>query len=144
MAHYKGAATEGTRAINLMKKREQAKQEIERLKQKITEDNDMRSGIDRKFDSHFDFVENQLKNETIGLVTLSEMKEKREAIVKEHEKKLAANIQDEEEATRSAEALKKKKISAGKSSVLSFALDDEEEAEEDEEIEGRVEILLDN
>ena len=26
----------------------------------------MRSGIDRKFDSHFDFVENQLKNETIG------------------------------------------------------------------------------
>lgn len=37
MAHYKGAASEGTRAANLLKKRAQAKEELERLKQKISE-----------------------------------------------------------------------------------------------------------
>lgn len=37
MAHYKGAASEGNRAAQLMKKREKAKEELERLKQKISE-----------------------------------------------------------------------------------------------------------
>ena len=34
MAHYKGAASEGNRAVNLLKKREKAKEELERLKMK--------------------------------------------------------------------------------------------------------------
>lgn len=37
MAHYKGAASEGNRAAQLLKKREKAKEELERLKQKISE-----------------------------------------------------------------------------------------------------------
>ena len=37
MAQYKGAASEGNRAAQLMKKREKAKEELERLKQKISE-----------------------------------------------------------------------------------------------------------
>ena len=37
MAHYKGAASEGNRAANLMKKREKQKEEIELLKKKIAE-----------------------------------------------------------------------------------------------------------
>ena len=37
MAHYKGAASEGNRAAQLMKKREKAKEELEKLKQKISE-----------------------------------------------------------------------------------------------------------
>ena len=37
MAHYKGAASEGNRAVNLMKKREKAKEELERMKMKISE-----------------------------------------------------------------------------------------------------------
>ena len=37
MAHYKGAASEGTRAVNLLKKRERAREELERMKQKISE-----------------------------------------------------------------------------------------------------------
>ncbi|XP_062522683.1 protein FAM50A-like [Corticium candelabrum] len=130
MAHYKGAAAEGARAVNLMKKREQAKQEIERLKQKIADENDVRSGIDKKFDSHYDFVENQLKNETIGLVTLNEMKEKREAIVKEHEKKLAAKVQDNDES-KTAESVKKKKKRVNPKSILSFAHENEDEEEEE-------------
>ena len=35
MAHYKGAASEGTRAQNLLKKREKAKEEFESLRRKI-------------------------------------------------------------------------------------------------------------
>ena len=37
MAHYKGAASEGTRAVNLMKRREKAKEELEKMKQRISE-----------------------------------------------------------------------------------------------------------
>ena len=37
MAHYKGAASEGNRAANLMKKREKQKEEIELLKKKIAD-----------------------------------------------------------------------------------------------------------
>ena len=37
MAQYKGAASEGTRAANLMKKREKQREELERRKQKISE-----------------------------------------------------------------------------------------------------------
>lgn len=40
MAHYKGAASEGTRAVHLMKKRERAREELERMKQKISEVSD--------------------------------------------------------------------------------------------------------
>ncbi len=39
MAHYKGAASEGTRAVNLLKRREKAKEELEKIKQKISEVN---------------------------------------------------------------------------------------------------------
>ena len=37
MAHYKGAASEGTRAVNLLKRREKQREELEKLKQKISE-----------------------------------------------------------------------------------------------------------
>ena len=37
MAQYKGAASEGNRAANLMKKRERQKEELELLKKKIAE-----------------------------------------------------------------------------------------------------------
>ena len=37
MAHFKGAASEGTRAANLLKKREKQKEELEKIKQKISE-----------------------------------------------------------------------------------------------------------
>lgn len=37
MAHYKGAASEGNRAVNLLKKREKQKEELELLKKKIAE-----------------------------------------------------------------------------------------------------------
>lgn len=68
-----------------------------------------------------------------GLVTLNEMKEKREAIVKEHEKKLAAKVQDNDES-KTAESVKKKKKRVNPKSILSFAHENEDE--EEEEFEG--------
>ena len=37
MTDYRGAASEGTRAANLVKKREKQREELERLKKKIQE-----------------------------------------------------------------------------------------------------------
>ena len=37
MAHYKGAASEGNRAATLLKKREQAREEFEFMKKRISE-----------------------------------------------------------------------------------------------------------
>jgi protein FAM50 len=86
MAHYKGAASEAGRALQLLKKREIAQQEIEFRKKKIEEDLKI-SNIENKFATHYDAVEQQLKTSTIGLVTLDEMKAKQEDIVREREKK---------------------------------------------------------
>lgn len=60
MAQYKGAASEGSRAIQMLKKREQAQEEVEFRKKKIEEDLRI-SGIKDKFASHYDAVEQQLK-----------------------------------------------------------------------------------
>lgn len=88
MAHYKGAASEAGRAMQLKKKRELQQQETELRKKKIEEELKVQN-IDSKFASHFDAVEMQLKADTVGLVTLDQMKAKQETIVKEREKKLA-------------------------------------------------------
>lgn len=60
MAHYKGAASEAGRAMQLMKKREKAQQEIEYRRKKIEEDLKI-SNIENKFAAHYDAVEQQLK-----------------------------------------------------------------------------------
>lgn len=133
MAHYKGAASEAGRAMQLMKKREIAQQEIEFRKKKIEEDLKL-SNIENKFASHYDAVEQQLKTSTIGLVTLDEMKAKQEDIVREREKKLAQKKEEKDreklkalEAKQAEKNRQKKQIQS-----LSFTLDEDEiEDEED-------------
>ena len=85
MAHYKGAASEGNRAATLLKKREQAKEEFEFMKKRISEvclnnaHHDFTAtliikkghaarfeNITSKFSSTYDAVEEQLKSSTIG------------------------------------------------------------------------------
>ena len=48
--------------------------------------------IDDKFAVTFDAVEEELKSSTIGLVTLEEMRERRENLVREREKQIAAKL----------------------------------------------------
>lgn len=88
MAHYKGAASEAGRAMQLLKKREIQVQDVELRKKKIEEELKVKN-IENKFAAHYDAVENQLKTSTIGLVTLDEMKSRQEDIVREREQKLA-------------------------------------------------------
>ncbi|KAJ8776129.1 hypothetical protein J1605_015790 [Eschrichtius robustus] len=161
MAQYKGAASEAGRAMHLMKKREKQREQMEQMKQRIAEENIMKSNIDKKFSAHYDAVEAELKSSTVGLVTLNDMKAKQEALVKEREKQLAKKEQSKElqlwvassqpaasPSGRGAglvlgggsgwklEKLRekeRKKEAKRKISSLSFTLEEEDEAGEEEE-----------
>ncbi|KAL1140922.1 hypothetical protein AAG570_000850 [Ranatra chinensis] len=132
MAHYKGAASEAGRAMQLIKKRELAQLEIEFKKKKIEEDLKL-SNIENKFAAHYDAVEQQLKSSTIGLVTLNEMKAKQENIVKERERKLAMKqAEKEKEQQRQLEAKQAEK-NRQKKQIQSLSFSPDEDGEEDEE-----------
>lgn len=127
MAHYKGAASEAGRAMQLMKKREIAQQEIELRKKKIEDDLKIHN-IENKFATHYNAVEQQLKTSTIGLVTLNEMKAKQENIVKERERKLAQKEREREQEKERALAAKQAEKNKQKRQIqaLSFNLDEDE------------------
>ncbi|CAM9874710.1 unnamed protein product [Lampetra fluviatilis] len=133
MAQYKGAASEAGRAMQLMKKREQQKEQLEALKIRIAEENLAKSNIDRKFSAHYDAVEAELKSSTVGLVTLNDMKARQEALVKEREKQLAKKelskellLKQELQREKEKKMEQKRKIAS-----LSFSLNDCEEDDED-------------
>ncbi|XP_038054501.1 protein FAM50A-like [Patiria miniata] len=130
MTEYKGAASEAGRALQLIKKRDKQKENMEKLKQKIEQENLSKvAPISAKFTAHYDAVEQQLKSSTIGLVTLDEMKARRDVLVQEHEKELAkANS-----ALEKVEKEKKKKKKNKVTSTLSFNLDEDGEEDEEEE-----------
>ncbi|XP_048579296.1 protein FAM50A [Nematostella vectensis] len=129
MAEYKGASREGQRAQNLLKKREKMKEDMEARRKKIAEDNKI-GDITSKFSSQYDVVEQQLKASTIGLVTLDEMKAKREVLVREHEKLLAAQLKGDEEENKKSKK-EKKREKQKQAAALSFALEEDEEEQEE-------------
>lgn len=129
MAQYGGQASEAGRAMALVKKREREKEELELKKKKIEEELKV-SKIDNKFTAHYDAIEATLKANTIGLVTLDEMKAKQEASIKEREQQLAQKqeekkLKEQEDRDRVKEQQKKQ------IETLSFKFDDEEEEEEE-------------
>ncbi|XP_046919507.2 protein FAM50 homolog [Dermatophagoides farinae] len=132
MAHYKGAASEGGRALQLQKQREKALEELELRKKKI-EDELKLSNIRNKFAAHYDAIEQQIKSSTVGLVTLGEMRAKQEGLVKERERQLALKkesmIKKEIELRNEQKEKQKKQIKA-----LSFRLDEDEDEDEEEEV----------
>ncbi|KAG5282616.1 hypothetical protein AALO_G00057960 [Alosa alosa] len=135
MAQYKGAASEAGRAMQLMKKREREREQLEQLKQKIAEDNMVKANIDKKFSAHYDAVEQELKSSTVGLVTLNDMKAKQEALVKEREKQLAKKEQSKELQLKLEKQKEKKRKEEQKRKIasLSFNPDDGEDEDEDED-----------
>uniref|UniRef100_G3TZ60 Family with sequence similarity 50 member A n=1 Tax=Loxodonta africana TaxID=9785 RepID=G3TZ60_LOXAF len=136
MAQYKGAASEAGRAMHLMKKREKQREQMEQMKQRIAEENIMKSNIDKKFSAHYDAVEAELKSSTVGLVTLNDMKAKQEALVKEREKQLAKKEQSKELQLKLEKLREKerKKEAKRKISSLSFTVAIYEEELEREEV----------
>ncbi|KAB1253010.1 Protein FAM50A [Camelus dromedarius] len=121
--------------MHLMKKREKQREQMEQMKQRIAEENIMKSNIDKKFSAHYDAVEAELKSSTVGLVTLNDMKAKQQALVKEREKQLAKKEQSKELQLKLEKLREKerKKEAKRKISSLSFTLEEEEEAGEEEE-----------
>lgn len=114
-----------------MKKRQKEQEEIETRKRKI-EDELKIGSIQNKFASHYDAVEQQLKSNTIGLVTLDEMKAKQEDVIKKRQLQLAKK--DAQARLIEKEKERKKKKEQQKIASLSFDPDEEEEEEVEEEI----------
>uniref|UniRef100_A0A665X7J4 FAM50A/XAP5 C-terminal domain-containing protein n=1 Tax=Echeneis naucrates TaxID=173247 RepID=A0A665X7J4_ECHNA len=133
MAQYKGAASEAGRAMQLMKKREKEREQLEQLKQKIAEDNMVKSNIDKKFSAHYDAVEAELKSSTVGLVTLNDMKAKQEALVKEREKQLAKKEQSKELQLKLEKQKEKKRKEEQKRKIASLSFNPEDEDDDEEE-----------
>lgn len=111
-----------------MKKRQKEQEEIETRKRKI-EDELKIGSIQNKFASHYDAVEQQLKSNTIGLVTLDEMKAKQEDVIKKRQLQLAKK--DAQARLIEKEKERKKKKEQQKIASLSFDPDEEEEVEEE-------------
>ncbi|KAK4829636.1 hypothetical protein QYF61_005847 [Mycteria americana] len=125
MAQYKGVASKVGQVLQLMKKWKQQQEHMEQLRQRIAEENIMKSNIDKKFSAHYDAIEAELKSSTVGLVTLNDMKAKQEALVKEREKQLVKREQSRElqlKLERQWEQEAKRKICS-----LSFSLEEAEE-----------------
>ncbi len=129
---------EALRAMQLAKKRQQQQEDIELKKKKIEEENSKISTIGNKFQHHYDAVEALLKTDTIGLVTLEDMKRKQEKMVEQRQQQLAL----ERRAQLDEEIEKRQKKERQKSQIqkLSFAEEwEEEEGEEEEEREEKEE-----
>jgi protein FAM50 len=88
MAFYQGNSRDAAKAMQLQKRRIQQQEDIEIKRKKIEEESKMAS-IDDKFKAHYDAVEQMLRTDTIGLVTLEDMKKKREIIIQQREQQLA-------------------------------------------------------
>lgn len=130
MAFYQGTSKEALRAMQLTKRRQQQQEDIEIKKKKIEEDSKMTS-IDNKFQQHYDAVEQLLRTDTIGLVTLEDMKKKQEKMVEQRQQQLAL----ERRAKLDEENERKEKKERQKNQVqkLSFADEWEEENEDESE-----------
>ncbi|OON14780.1 XAP5 protein [Opisthorchis viverrini] len=127
MATFKGAAKEAQRAMLLMKQREKERQELELQKKRL--EAEMRVGeISTKFAVHYDAIEQQLRTDTIGLVTLDEMKARQQAFMTQREKELALGGSKGANKGGQSGADKKTKLQP---SLLSFADDEDVEADDE-------------
>lgn len=140
MAHYKGAATEATRAMNIIKKRERAREELELKKRKMEEEIKM-STIDSKFATHYDAIEDQLRSSTVGLVTLDQMRQKQDNAVKEREKQLAHNEEQIRLARLGQNGGASTKSQTKITKTLSFGYDDDDDGGDDSDVGNSNEFL---
>ncbi|ELT94668.1 hypothetical protein CAPTEDRAFT_159933 [Capitella teleta] len=138
MAHYGGQAKDSSRAAILMKKREIELEDLEVKKRKIEEEMKV-DNINNKFAAHYDAIEQRLKSNTVGLVTLDQMREKQKDIVRLREQQMAVNTADAHlpvDSSRHQNSKSKRKPKA----VLSFSMDDDEEEEEEEVVVKKKEV----
>jgi protein FAM50 len=125
-----GAAKDQMRADQLVKRRQQEHEQMEIKKRKIEEENRMQA-IEEKFKAHYDAVEQMLKTDTVGLISLDEMKKKQEEIIRAREQQLAREKEAKlSESMRNKHNDRKDTGAHQRPNKLSFA-DEWEEEEED-------------
>ncbi|XP_067945951.1 protein FAM50 homolog [Watersipora subatra] len=124
------SAKEAHRAATFQKKRQKEQEDLQIKKKKIEEELQVGS-ISNKFAAHYDAIEQQLRSDTIGLVTLDEMRAKQEVMIKERETQLAQK--DKESRLSKAELKKQKAKDKAQKGALSFQFEDEEEEDSGEE-----------
>ena len=133
MGFVLGASKDQMRADQLVKRRQQEHEQMELKKKKIEEDNRMQA-IEEKFKAHYDAVEQMLKTDTVGLVSLDEMKKKQEEIIRAREQQLAREKEAKlGESGKNKSSHRKDSDAHRKPNKLSFADEWDEEEEEDEE-----------
>ena len=121
------------RADQLVKRRQQEHEQMEMKKKKIEEENRMQA-IEEKFKAHYDAVEQMLKTDTVGLVSLDEMKKKQEEIAHAREQQLA-----KENEAKLNDSMKNRQDNRKDANVhqrpnkLSFADEWEQEEESDDD-----------
>ncbi|KAJ3148284.1 hypothetical protein HDU89_004881 [Geranomyces variabilis] len=121
MAEYKGAGSEASRAAMLERQRKAMIADFQTQKDRIAKDKQVHIGAD-KFVAQNDWVDNELKRQTVGLVQLEDFQRIRESLDKKRQ----------EEMEREQAALLKSKRKKKKERVtLSFDLDGEDDAEQD-------------
>lgn len=120
------------RADQLVKRRQQEHEQIEAKKKKIEEENRMQA-IEEKFKAHYDAVEQMLKTDTVGLVSLDEMKKKQEEIIHAREQQLAREREAKlGDSGKNKHDQRKDSAAHRRPNKLSFADQWEEEEEEEE------------
>ncbi|KAJ3296902.1 hypothetical protein HK104_001053 [Borealophlyctis nickersoniae] len=124
MAEYKGAGSEASRAAMLEKQRTKMMADFQKQKDQISKDKTVHIGAD-KFVAQNDWVDTELKRQTIGLVQLEDFTRIRESLDKKRQEDLAR----EAAALQKKEKRKKKKEKV----TLSFDMDGEGEDAEDAE-----------
>lgn len=90
MADYKGSLGSQDRILILEKEREQARKKMQDLESQLraeTEKNNV-SNLHSKFAANTSSIEEQLKRDTIGLVTLDEFTKRRNELVEEEKKRV--------------------------------------------------------
>ncbi|KAI8920337.1 hypothetical protein PhCBS80983_g01528 [Powellomyces hirtus] len=121
MAEYKGAGSEATRAAMLEKQRKNMMADFQNQKDRIAKDKQVHIGAD-KFVAQNDWVDNELKRQTVGLVQLEDFQRIRESLDKKRQ----------EDLEREQAALLKQKRKKKKEKVkLSFDMDGEDGGEVD-------------
>lgn len=130
-----GATKDQMRAEQLVKRRQQEHEQIEAKKKKIEEDNRMQA-IEEKFKAHYDAVEQLLKTDTVGLVSLDEMKKKQEEMINAREQQLAREKEAKlNDSTKNQHGQRKDANGHRKPNKLSFAdeWEEEEQQQDDDE-----------
>jgi len=137
MASYGGQASDGMRAARHQKARERELEEATFKRRKLADELKL-DNMETKFSAHYDAVEQEIKANTVGLLTIDQMKQTQERAVMEREKQLARREKEKRREERDKLKKKEERKMREKKQIksLSFNPEDDEEEEDGEEING--------